>query len=334
MLAGAAAVPVGMGLAACSKKSTTSTKSTATQKVSYVTAFGAYGREGYAWEADGQGYFKDANADVTIIQGQAGEYNLNLLRTNKAQFAVIDYSGGVVRAGTGKFDGLVIIGAITQQTIIALMALAGKGISRPSDLVGKTVAQATGAVPKTLFPGYAKLAGFDPTMVHWQETDSSALIKLLGAGQVDAIGQFVPAKGTVKAGTGGKEIVVLPYSEELGDLYGNVLVTTTKMLNDNRDFVTGFAKAVFKGLTYSAANPDKMAATLHQKVPTTAEATAKGEMVELAKYIGKPVGAMDPTRVARGVALIEGLGLIPKTAAPESFVDFKICDAVAASTSS
>jgi len=36
------------------------------------------------------------------------------------------------------------------------------GITKPSDLRGKTVATASGSVSELLFPAYAKLAGFDP----------------------------------------------------------------------------------------------------------------------------------------------------------------------------
>ena len=51
----------------------------APDKVTYVTAFGAVGRDAFAWVAQEKGYFADANLDVKIQLGAAVDQNLSAL---------------------------------------------------------------------------------------------------------------------------------------------------------------------------------------------------------------------------------------------------------------
>lgn len=95
----------------------------ATEKVTYLTGFGATGREGYAWVAVEKGFFREAGIDVDIQLGAAGDKNLASVAASEAQFAVIDYAGAVARAGNGQFRDFRLIGAINQQTLIAIMSL-------------------------------------------------------------------------------------------------------------------------------------------------------------------------------------------------------------------
>jgi NitT/TauT family transport system substrate-binding protein len=300
--------------------------------VSYVTGFGAFGREAYAWVADKKGFFEDAGIKVSIKLGAAGDTNLKLLAADQAQFVVIDYSGAVVRAGQGNFGDFRCIGAVNQRTIIALMALQGKGINSPRDLAGKTVAQAVGAVPKTLFPAYARLAGFDPKSVKWEQTNPQQLPALLATGKVDAIGQFVVGAPAVQGAAHGRKVVVLPYSNYLTDLYGNTLVTTTKIIKEKPSLVRRFTDALMKGLQYSVDHPEEAGEILHKAVPTTPAATATAELKIMKDYVGTPLGAFDQHRVVRSIALIQGVGLIPHGYDPTQLVDFDAVPAGGANT--
>src|SRR5256885_20536 len=185
---------------ACSADRPKPNATRALAKVTYLTGLGAFGREAFAWVADAKGYFRDAGIQVTIVPGAAGDENLKKIAGGVAQFGVIDYSGAVIRAGRAAFDPFRLVAALNNQTLIAIMSLVGRGIMIPADLRGKTIAQAEGAVIKTLFPGYAKLAGLDPKAVRWVEVAATGLPALLASGQVDAIGQFVVGKPAVAAG--------------------------------------------------------------------------------------------------------------------------------------
>jgi NitT/TauT family transport system substrate-binding protein len=134
-------------------------------QVTFVTGLGLTGREGAPFVADAKGFFAEEHIKVAVRPGQAGDYNLKALRAGQAQFAAIDYAGAVVRAGTGKFDGLRCIAVVQQKTVAALMALESSGIRTARNLPGKTVGVTSGSSIKTLFPAYGRLAGLTPDQI-------------------------------------------------------------------------------------------------------------------------------------------------------------------------
>src|SRR6266511_3457897 len=184
-------------------------------KITYLTAFGSFGREGYAWVARDKGFFAEAGLEVDIKPGAAGDLNLKTLAAGQAQFTVIDYSGALVRAGNGSFGDFRCVAALTSRTLIALMSLAGYGIQAPADLKGKTIGQAQGAVIKTLFPAYARLAGVDPDTVKWLEFTPQELPALLGGldyavAHPEEAGQILhKAVPTTDAVTAAAELILL-----------------------------------------------------------------------------------------------------------------------------
>lgn len=294
-------------------------------EVTYVTGLGLFGREGGAHVADAKGYFAEENIKVKVQPGQAGDYNLQALRGGRAQFVAIDYSGAVVRAGTGKFEGLRCIGVLQQRTIIALMALASSGIRAPRDLLGKTIGVATGAVPKTLFPAYAKLAGLSEEQIRqvkWIDSQGTQLPSLLAARRVDAIGQFVPAQPTVTAAAKGAPVTVLPYSDYMSDLYGNVVVTRT---NVDGDLQRRFTRALVRGFRYAVDHPEEAGQIVHNAAPAVSAETATGELRLLKPYTDTP--AANPDLVARSIALLQGIGLIPTAIKPDQVFDFAVARA-------
>jgi NitT/TauT family transport system substrate-binding protein len=232
----------------------------------------------------------------------------------------IDYAGAVVRAGTGKFDGLKCIAVLQQKTLIALMAKQSSGIASARDLPGKTIAQPPGAVTKTLFPAYAKLSGLSDAQVgqvHWTDAEGPSLPKLLAADKVQLIGQFVPAEPTVRAAAKGAPVVVLRYGDVMSDLYGNVVVTRTNVDNGLR---RRFVRALTRGLRYAVDHPEEAGQIIHAAAPTTTAAGAAAELALLQPYVGS--AAADPALVARSIALLQSVGMIPGPISPQQVFDF------------
>jgi NitT/TauT family transport system substrate-binding protein len=297
-------------------------------QVTFVTGLGQTGREGAPYVANAKGFFADERIKVTIKPGQTGDFNLQALRGGRAQFTSIDYAGAVVRAGTGKFEGVRCIAVLQQKTIIALMALASSGIRTPRDLVGRTVGQPPGAVTKTLWPAYAKLAGLDQAQIRqvtW--VDAGGLPALLAAGKVDAIGQFVPAQPTVSTAAKGAAVNVLAYGDYMTDMYGAVVVTRT---GTDPGLQRRFVKAITRGLQYAVDHPDEAGQIVHAAAPGTSANGAAAELRLLKPYVGSPQAT--PELVARSVALMQGIGLIPGPIPPDRVFDFTVAPSAATET--
>ena len=295
------------------------------KKVTYVTAFGAVGRDSFAWVAKEKGYFKDAGLDVTIQKGAGNAQILGLIKGKQADFAALDFTGAEIQAGKGAFTNWRAIAAVHQQSLVSIMTTADTGITKPTDLTGKTIATATGSVSELLFPAYAKLAGIDPKSVKIQGAQTTALNGLMAQRKVDALSTFLLSKKALETASK-KEVVVMPYSDYLGDLFGNVIVAREELINSDKDEVKKFVGAILKGLQYSLDHPDEAAAILNKAEPSAKIPAAVGEINAMKPYTSPPNGAplsfLDQQRVARSIAVLQGNGLMPAGLTPDKVADF------------
>src|SRR5207253_1899539 len=106
----AAALTIAILLGACSSPESTAAK--APDKITYATGFGAVGRDAFIWVARDRGFFRDAGIDIDIQKGAGNVPNLTMLKSNRAQFAAMDFSGAEVLAGQGKFTDWRAVAAI------------------------------------------------------------------------------------------------------------------------------------------------------------------------------------------------------------------------------
>jgi NitT/TauT family transport system substrate-binding protein len=300
------------------------------EKITYLTSFGTFGRDSYAYVALDKGYFKDAGFDVTVNPGKGSGENIKSIVSGQAQFTPIDLTGGLLAAGgKDKTTGFTAVAAIQQRTMAAIIALEGNGINAPKDLEGKTLTDQPGSVVRTLFPTYAKLANVNPDKVKFQNGQAQELIGLLASGRTQGIGQFVVGKPTVETVAKPKKAVVLPYSDVLQDLYGNVLITSTKNATDNPEKVKKFTEALLKGLADSIENPEEAGKITQKYVQTAKPEGVAAELTLMGPYVksaaaGIPVGALDAERVARSIAILQGSGQIEPGLKPEQVINFDL----------
>ncbi|MDQ7903346.1 ABC transporter substrate-binding protein [Phytohabitans sp. ZYX-F-186] len=292
-------------------------------KVTYLTSFGNFGRDAYGWVALEKGFFREAGFDVTIQKGQGTGGNITTIVSGKADYTPIDLTGGLLTFGKGTKD-FTAVAAIQQRTMAAIASTSDKKITTPKDLEGKTLADTPGSVVRNLFPTYAKLANVDYNKVKWQDGEAATLIATLGSGKVDGIGQFVVGRPTIEAVTK-KTPTFLPYSDYLTDLYGNVLITSTKNAKEKPEEVKRFTQALLKGLEYSLANPEEAGKILQSKDNTANPAAAKAELELMASFVrsagsGEKIGTIDTQRVARSIAILQGAGQLPQGITPEQII--------------
>jgi len=320
-----------IGVSACSSSDDATDTATgkAPDKVTYLTAFGNAGRDAFAFVAQEKGYFKEAGIDVNIQLGKASGENVKQVVAGQAQFSNLDLTGGWILEGTTPEykDQFKAIAAVHQQSLVAVFALEGSGITSPKDLAGKKIGAATASVNQLLFPAYAQLAGADAKSVHWTNTQPQLVAGLLAQHKVDAISTFLISKGGIEK-LAGKKVVVLPYNNYLSDLFGNGIIANSKLIKENPDLCKRMREALMKGLQYSIDHPDEAAEILHKAQPAADVAAAKGEIVSMTPYVpapsGAPLGSMSQERVAKALAILHGSGLIKDALTPESVVDFDL----------
>lgn len=308
----------------------------ARDQVTYLTAFGAAGRDAFAWIAEEKGYFRDANLEVTIQLGKATGENLKALAAGQAQFTALDFTGAMISAdpkipsATAYRDFRAILG-IHQQTLVSAMAIEGSGITTPKDLAGKRIAAAANSVNQLLFPGYARLAGIDPTGIKWVAVQPAQLGPVLASGKADALSTFLIGRpGIEKATRQAKQrgVVVFPFSEFLPDLFGNAVITTSSLATGKPDLVKRFREAMRKALVYTVQHPDEAAALLHEKQPATIAAVAAQEIKLMTPSVisqgQDKIGVIDRTRMTEAITSLRDAGVLGSALKPEDVVDFDV----------
>ncbi|GAB3084617.1 ABC transporter substrate-binding protein [Micromonospora schwarzwaldensis] len=300
----------------------------ALEKVTYLTSFGNFGRDSYAWVAKDKGFFKEAGFDVDIKPGQGTGSVIQTITGGQADFGPIDLTGGILQLGNGQAKDFVAVAAIQQRTMAAIVTVEGKNIATPKDLEGKKLADTPTSVVRNLFPTYARLAGIDNSKVTWVNGEAQGLIGMLGSGSVDGIGQFVVGQPTVEVVTK-KKPVVLPYSNVMQDLYGNALITSSKIAKEKPEMVKKFTAALLKGLEYALEHPDEAGEILKKNVPAAVPAASAAELRLMAAYVrssnsGTAIGTLDSGRVAKSIALLQGAGALKQNLTPDQVIDFDL----------
>ncbi|WP_433529918.1 ABC transporter substrate-binding protein [Micromonospora sp. CA-263727] len=298
------------------------------EQVTYLTSFGNFGRDSYAWVAKEKGFFKDAGFDVEIKPGQGTGAVIQTIVGGQAHFGPIDLTGGLLQLGNGDAKDFVAVAAIQQRTMAAIATVEGTGINTPKDLEGKKLADTPGSVVRNLFPTYARMAGIDYTKVTWVNGEAQTLMGTLAAGSVDGIGQFVVGQPTIEAVTK-KKAVLLPYSNVMQDLYGNVLITSKQYASEKPESVKKFTEALLKGLEYALAHPDEAAEILAKNAEAVNPAAAAAELQLMAGYVrssnsGTAVGTLDSGRVAKSIAILRGAGALKSDLTPDQIIDFNL----------
>jgi len=327
VLAAAAVAAALVAVSGCSGTESDSTDAGKKDKAAYITAFGAVGRDAFVWVAKEKGFFDEVGIEVEIKEGSGNVPNLTALKAGQVQFGALDFTGAVIQAGKGEFTDWRAIAAVHQQTLVAVMTTKDTGITAPRDLAGKTMATGAGSVTELLFPAYAKLAGLDPATVKIQGAQTTALNGLMATRKVDALGTFLLSRGAL-ATASKKEVVVLPYSDFLRDLFGNAIITTPALIKQDPDLVRRFTSALLKGLDYTIKNPEEAATILNKVKPTYTVAAGVGEIKAMSPHVmpggGAPIGSMDEARVTRSIAILQGAGVIPNGLTAADVIDSSV----------
>ncbi|TDD50476.1 thiamine biosynthesis protein [Kribbella antibiotica] len=279
------------------------------QKISYLTSFGQFGREAYAYVALEKGYFKDAGFDVKISPGSGTVDVMKQVAGGQADYGIGDFTAIAITLGKQKLP-VTTVGMIHQKSLAAIVSLEGLGIKDAKDLEGKNIGDQPGSTNQVTFPVYAQRVGIDDKKVSFVGAPPPTLPQLLSSGKVQGIGQFVVGVPLVeKADDKHRKAVVLSYGKVLPELYGNAILTRTDLAKEKPDQVKKFTTALLKGLDDAIKDPAGAAEILKKYVPTTDVTVATEELKLMTPFskpdnAGDPLGAVDPERVQKVLDLL------------------------------
>jgi NitT/TauT family transport system substrate-binding protein len=303
--------------AGCSHPAKRAAPAKGMDKVTYLTGFGLTPRETYVHVGVAEGFYAEVGIDVDVKPGAPSDANLTDVTAGRAQFAAIDWVSAIRGAKT--FTDVRTIMAVQNRTLLSIITLAGRGIETPLDLAGKTIGTASAsAASDTMFAPFARSAGLDPKTVKRLHAAPDQLPILLARKRFDAIGTYLVDTPLARKDAG-VEPVVIPYSSYLGDLYGTVVVANTSV---RTDLAARFANATSKAVKWAVSHTKLAGEAAHSKVNTVDADLVDQTMALMGPDVGSPL--LEPYRVAQGIAVVQGAGLIPSGVTPNDVVNFEV----------
>ncbi len=244
--------------------------------------------------ADQRGLFSERGLDLTIREPGASTDAPRLLRSDRAELAVMDIHDLAIARERGA--DLVGIAAIVQRPLAAVIAADSARVSRPADLAGARIG-ITGlpsddaVLGSVLESGGLSLADVDTVTIGFDA------VPALLAGKIDAATAFWNAEGVTLAAR-------LPTAELRVDDFGApsypelVLVTTPELLEEGRPQITAAVDAIADGYRLTAEDPDSALSDLLTAVPELSEPQQRAQLEAVLPALGRS-RALDLGTLAR-----------------------------------
>ncbi len=224
--------------------------------------------------AQERGYYAEENIEVTFIEGGPGIETVEQVVTGQADFGVGAPEDILVQRSQGK--PIVAIATIYRRSPAVFVALAGSGIERPADFLGRTVAAAGITEYELQLKAMLNKLGLDINQV--EVVPHSYDLTRLYEGEVDITG-FYSTGGLIRLRQTGYQVNLIWPSDYGVHMYGDSLITTDQMIAENPDLVTRFLRATLRGWREAIEDPEAAAAiTLNYAKETDPELQA--QMIE------------------------------------------------------
>ncbi len=201
-----------------------------------------------------KGFYKDEGLDVSVLPGQGSGPGLMAVISGADTFGLIDPS--LMAKYVDDSAPVKMVMGVFQKTPFAILSSAQKGIKKPSDLVGKSIAASPGGATQIITPTFLKKNNIDLKQVNIVSMDPGSLIPSVASGKVDAIISWGFMQVPLMKAAGVKEVNLLPYGDYGVNMPVNGIVTSNKILEEKPEMVRKFLKATIKGIEEAKKNPD------------------------------------------------------------------------------
>lgn len=275
------------------------------------------GPQSFLLLAQDRGYLAEEGIEIEFTQG-GGAY------TAAPRMFAADFDFGY-----GDINSLIEVAAEhPQKAPVGIFALfnaspstialnAAGPIRSPKDLEGKTLLGHSSDVALKTFPAFCKVNGVDASKVTIRTFGGGMRAQvetMLGSENVHGVFGYVSTIASAMA-EGGKDLNNrlrhLRFSEHVPDLYGSTLMVSRKVLKENREAIASVVRAFNRGLVAAVQTPEAGIDAVMRRAPWNDRPAEMLRLkttyeIEMAHPDGKRIGigAIDPARMTRAIALI------------------------------
>lgn len=276
-----------------------------------------------------RGFCEEAGLDVTIESGRGSSEALTKLATGTSDIGISGI-GALMAARANEGIEVTAVMSVFNKGPHAFFTVEGNGIETFGDIEGKSIATSPFTSSNVYLPLVLEDNKVPIDSVKVTKADPGALGPMLVTGQMDAIIAWVTdvTRYTNQARDGGKELIVMPWSEAGLEMYATSVVASNRFLEERPDVARRFLAAFKKSIEYSEKNPEDAAKAVADAVPEISIDDAVGSFSDAQALMyneiteAEGLGTLDPDRLAATWARVaKAQGLDESALDVESIVD-------------
>jgi NitT/TauT family transport system substrate-binding protein len=212
-----------------------------------------------------KGFYAEEGLQVEVLEGKGVTSSMQTVASKQDTFTIVDPPSLMLGAAQGM--PLRTVTQLYQVSPNAVISWKDAKISKPGDLVGKTVASQAGDTTTTMF--YALLAknGIERSSVSIATSDGGTRNQTFLGKRAQAMTGFTNDSYLgMKDATKG-EVNVFAYSEFGINTMGDGLAAHTDTITKTPDVVRGFVRASIRAYKYAMEHPEESIASLAKRSP-------------------------------------------------------------------
>ncbi len=274
-----------------------------------------------------KGYFAAEGIEITAMDPASGADALQRAASSTYDVSFADLTSLAEFYATFPDKVPLAVFNIYKITPAAIVSWKNSNITKPADLLGKTIGGPLTDNAFKLFPVFFKANGLDPAAVKFNNVDLRLRESQLIRREVDAVTGFDSTVWLNLKGLGHKieDVSIMLYADHGLDFYSNSVVVSRKFLKDNEAAIPGVCRAVCRAWQDAMKDPKAITDAL-----VKADALVKPDIeqdrlkwvlehqVRTAEGIKMGLGAVDPARLQRTIATIAKAYDLPKVAPVEA----------------
>jgi NitT/TauT family transport system substrate-binding protein len=251
----------------------------AADAVKFKLDFSPVGYQAPFYAGVSRGIYRKHGLAVDIIPGNGSYPAILELSAGKTDFAFADTSLLALAALQGGLRNVEVVAMVFEVTPYSVLYLKNRGITKPTDLAGKTEANFQGSGVGQLFRAFARINRIDISNVKEILSAPATYLNPLVVGQADfapsTVNQFVNLQGpTAQAGNDLGEFRFIDYGI---DMYGAALLANTDTVKNRSDVVRRFVQASLESIQWAAKHPEAAIDDMLKSNPQLDRQRALGE---------------------------------------------------------
>lgn len=261
------------------------------------------------YAAQAKGFYRDAGLEVEVLEGGPGIDSVAAVVNGAADFGV-GTSSLVIERFHGK--PVVVLATLMQHSPIALLARRANGVNSVSDLADRPIAVDAHSRHEIL--AYLQASGLPESRLRLVEQTDWTLATL-DSGEHAAKVVYVSNEPFWMRGREHEYLLLTPRSAGI-DLFGNMLFTTSRLIDKRPETVRAFREATLKGLVYALDHVDEIAALIVDRYNTQGKSLdhlrfEAAQIRELTRTDIVEAGHMSPGRWRHVVGVYASRGAMP-----------------------